>query len=245
VSVEAVLEAARHAPSLSVARPAEPEPREPVRLGVAYDAAFHFYYQDLFDELTARGCELVRFSPVADAGLPEGLDGIYLGGGYPEEHAEALAGNAGMLDALRRHAAAGRALYAECGGLMYLAAGLETRAGQRYPLVGLLPAWTRMLERRRSLGYVEVTLTRASLWGERGATLRGHEFHYSELLADPTAGSDWLPVYEHRARRSETVTAEGFQRGRTLASYVHLHLASRPDAVEHFLRNCEAGKNHV
>jgi cobyrinic acid a,c-diamide synthase len=236
VSLDAILQAARQAPPLSVATPAEPAPGPPVRLGVAHDAAFHFYYQDFFDELTARGCELVRFSPVADARLPEGLDALYFGGGYPEEHAGALAANAGMLDDLRRFSAAGHAVYGECGGLMYLAAGLETLDGQRYPLVGLLPTWTRMLGRLKALRYVEVELRGEALWGEPGASVRGHEFHYSELVTDPAVDPAWRPVYAGRDRGAETVPAEGFQRDRTLASYVHLHLASHPEAIEHFLR---------
>lgn len=238
VSLEAILRAAKNAPALAIPPPTEQATMGPRRIGVAHDAAFHFYYQDLFDELSARGCELIRFSPVAHTRLPEGLDAIYLGGGYPEEHAEELAANAGMLEDLRRFAASGRALYAECGGLMYLGRGLQTLDGQRHALVGLLPAWTRMLDRRKSLGYVEVKLTGETLWGRPGAALRGHEFHYSELVDDPADGTDWTHVYEHRRRQSETVTAEGFQCGRTLASYVHLHLACRPAAIEHFIRNC-------
>jgi cobyrinic acid a,c-diamide synthase len=182
--------------------------------------------------LEQAGCELVPFSPIHDPALPSNLSGLYLGGGYPEEHAAALAANRNLLQQVRQFAAAGGLIYAECGGLMYLAEGIETTNGARHALLGLLPAWTRMCSRRKSLGYVEVTLSTDSLWGRRGEQLRGHEFHYSELLADPTTNSDWQTAYEARHRQSDVVTREGFQRGRVLASYMHLHFASRPAAVQ-------------
>ncbi len=217
----------------------EPAFSKRVRIGVAQDRAFHFYYPDNFDALVSQGCELIGFSPIEDEHLPEGIDGLYIGGGYPEEYAEALAENRVMLEAIRHFATMGRPLYAECGGLMYLAEGIETRDGNRYALVGLVPAWTRMLERRKSLGYVEVTLKGDSLWGARGMKLRGHEFHYSELVGDPTGDSAWQSIYSLRRQRSNGVTHEGYQRGRILATYVHAHFACRPEAIGHFVATCE------
>ncbi|MBM3887660.1 MAG: cobyrinate a,c-diamide synthase [Verrucomicrobia bacterium] len=205
------------------------------RLGVAHDEAFHFYYPDNLEALEAAGCELIRFSPLRDRALPSDLNGLYLGGGYPEEHAAALAANEAMLDAVRLFASAGGLIYAECGGLMYLAEGIETLDGTRHRLARLLPVWTRMCRQRQSLGYVEVALTEDSLWGRRGQTLRGHEFHYSELLGNPANDSGWRTVYEASYRRQERPVREGFQRGSILASYVHLHFASRPEAVRHFV----------
>jgi cobyrinic acid a,c-diamide synthase len=208
-----------------------------LRVGVARDAAFHFYYQDLFDTLQASGCEVVFFSPLDDRRLPEGLSGLYLGGGYPELHAERLAENGEMLAAIRAYAASGRPLYAECGGLMYLSRGIEMD-GRFYPLAGLLPARTRMLTGKKALGYVEVALTEDSLWGRRGELLRGHEFHYSELIDDPVSDPAWRKVYSLRRRRTDTVETEGYQNGAILASYLHLHYASRPAAVARFLERC-------
>jgi cobyrinic acid a,c-diamide synthase len=209
-----------------------------ISIGVAHDAAFHFYYQDLFDELEMRGCTLHHFSPLADSRLPGNLDALYLGGGYPEEYAEILSGNRQMLSAIREFSSSGRPVYAECGGLMYLCRTLEKQDGTQYPMAGLIPASTRMLDRLKSLGYVEVTLNADSLWGAEGATLRGHEFHYSELTADPTADSSWRAVYTLKRRRTDGVTKEGFQSGRLLASYSHLHLASHPEALRYFIDHC-------
>jgi len=237
-SVENLLQLTQRSPSLQGSSPKRVTFQKPVRIGVAFDAAFHFYYQDLFDEMEMRGCELIRFSPIEDSSLPESLDGLYVGGGYPEEYAEALSANKRMLTDIRQFAASGCPVYAECGGLIYLSRDLERLDGKQYPLVGLLPVTTRMLERKKFLGYVKVSLKESSLWGSEGTTLRGHEFHYSELTGDPTANRDWKAVYRVRRPLSEAVVDEGFQCGRVLASYVHLHLASRPEAVERFITSC-------
>lgn len=210
-----------------------------VLLGVALDKAFHFYYQDLFDELERRGCRLLFFSPLTDERLPEGIRGLILGGGYPEEFAAHLAANTAMIGEIRNFSLSGRPVYGECGGLMYLSRGIETRDGNRHPMAGILPVWTRMLDRIKTLGYVEAVLTGDSLWGLRGDILRGHEFHYSELETE--AGMSWRPVYSLKARRSDQPVNEGFQRGRTVASYVHLHLASRPAALGRFIQCCKEG----
>lgn len=217
---------------------AESTPTESVRIGLAYDEAFHFYYADNLEALEAAGCAIIRFSPLRDEALPEELHALYFGGGYPEEHASTLAENRSMLDSVRRFAQLRRPVYAECGGLMYLAQGIRDRNGIAFPMAGLLPTWTIMLERLKSLGYVEVTLSEDSLFGRRGDRLRGHEFHYSELSGDPTQNSEWQTVYRLGHMRSDRLTQEGFQRGRVLASYVHAHVASRPRAVRHFLSLC-------
>ena len=210
-----------------------------LRIGVARDAAFHFYYQDLFDALAAAGCETVFFSPLSDRRLPEGISGLYLGGGYPEAHAAALAANGEMLAAIRDYAASGQPLYAECGGLMYLSRGLLTADGRFHPFLGILPARTRMLAAKKALGYVEVTLTADSLWGRCGDVFRGHEFHYSELIDDPAADPAWRTVYRAPAAplRSGRKPRDS-RKGAILASYTHLHYASRPAAIDHFSNHC-------
>jgi cobyrinic acid a,c-diamide synthase len=238
LSLDEILRLARQAPSLALPLPEWDSAPERIRLGVAYDQAFHFYYQDLFDELRRWGCVIVPFSPLRDACLPGGIDGLYLGGGYPEEFAEALSANESMLESIRRFARSGRPLYAECGGLIYLSRAVTTREGRRYPLLGLLPAETRMLDRRKFLGYAEITLKEDSLWGKAGDRLRGHEFHYSELLSDPAGQGGWFPVYRFQGHRHGAQREEGFQQGGLLASYVHLHLASRPQALGRFVEIC-------
>ncbi|HAU38987.1 MAG TPA: cobyrinic acid a,c-diamide synthase, partial [Phycisphaerales bacterium] len=219
-----------------------PQPKRKVRIGIAQDLAFHFYYPDNLDSLRRGGAELIPFSPISDSALPENLAGLYVGGGYPEEHAEALASNHPLLQAIRAFAASGRPIYAECGGLMYLAKRLHAVDGRAHCLAGVLPPSVRMLSRLKSLGYVEVTLARDSLWGPRGATFRGHEFHYSEI-AEPTDGSlgelRWENIYLAERASSRNSQVQGFQNGNILASYVHGHFASRAESVTHFLSRCE------
>ena len=212
-----------------------------VRLGVARDAAFQFYYADLFNQLKARGCEPVFFSPLEDGSLPAELDGIYLGGGYPEVYAGKLAANQGMLDAVRTFCASGKPVYAECGGLIYLTQGVEY-AEQHYPLVGELPVWTRMLEKRKTLGYVTATLTANSLFGDASTCFRGHEFHYSELIKEPTGSAGWQSVYQLTQNRGGQSRPEGYQRGNVLASYAHLNLASQPEALDSFVARLRTQK---
>lgn len=201
------------------------------RLGVAVDEAFSFYYPDNLEALERAGCELVIFSPLRDAALPDALDGIYLGGGYPEAHVGVLAENHSMIASIRAFAASGRTIYAECGGLMYLSAGITTLDGAFHPKLGVLSARTRMCPARKSLGYVEVTTTRETPWGPVGTVLRGHEFHYSELTEPPACDH----VYEIRYRRDKEPVAEGYQTANIIASYVHLHFASKPGCADSFV----------
>jgi cobyrinic acid a,c-diamide synthase len=239
VPLEGIVKMAGSAPALTMVIPDEKPLAQHYAIGVARDEAFHFYYQDLFDTLERSGCIVKFFSPVADARLPEGIDALYFGGGYPEEHAGALAANAEMIDAIRQFSETRRPIYAECGGLMYLCRSLEDNKGARHEMAGLIPADTRMLDRKKALGYVEITLNGDSLWGQEGTVLRGHEFHYSELAGNPAGDPAWQTVYSVKRRRSNESTKEGFQRGLILASYTHLHLPSRPEAIRYFLDRLE------
>lgn len=237
VSVEDMIQRARRKSDriFSEADFFEKTSNKKVYLGYAWDEAFHFYYPDNLDTLRAGGAELVPFSPLKDDHLPQELSGLYFGGGYPEEYAKVLSENQSFITDVRSLAASSRPIYGECGGLMYLSQGIETLEGGRQPLVGLLPVWTKMCRRLKTLGYVEVTLREDSLFGPEGTVLRGHEFHYSELMADPCGDQQWQTIYQIRRRRSENIFQEGFQKGSLLASYVHLHWAGRPAVVESFI----------
>lgn len=245
VSLDMILELAAKAPPLQALTPEEDVQKRNLSIGIAYDAAFHFYYQDLFDEFERRGCTLKFFSPLADRILPDGIDALYIGGGYPEELATALAANKEMFADVTRFAGSGRPVYAECGGLMYLCRTLEDRSGKRHSMAGLIPAETRMLDRIKRLGYVEAVMEQDSLWGRKGAAVRGHEFHYSELTGKPAESGEWQPAYSQKWRSTGNITREGFQRGTVLASYTHLHLASHPEAVNYFLSICQDIKTRL
>lgn len=235
LDVARLLELARSAGALEAGFPEEQTtPANRLRLGIARDEAFHFYYADNLESLHEEGAELVNFSPLADRRLPGDLDALYFGGGYPEAHAEQLAANSAMLADVRAFADSGRPIYGECGGMMYLGRSLTTLQDRRFPLAGVLPLETAMLPRLKQLGYAEVTWAADTLWGRVGQVARGHEFHYSEVTAEDEAAGAWQRAYTVAGRRSPPIAA-GLTNGPVLAGYVHLHWASRPDAVRHFL----------
>ena len=213
-----------------------PPARVRARIGVARDLAFQFYYPANFDLLRAAGAELVFWSPLRDAELPD-VDALYLGGGYPEVYASGLAANRSMRAAVLAFATSGRPVYAECGGLLYLAEALEDESGGLHPMVGLLPTIGRMLPKRLTLGYAEIEVTRETPLGPAGTTARGHEFHTSRI--DPVP--EWVPrAYTVQMGREVTPRAEGYLIGETLMSYVHLHFGSNPVLVDHLVRHVSA-----
>ena len=213
---------------------AEPDPvfagGPGVRLAVARDAAFCFYYEDNLDLLRAAGAELAFFSPLADPALPEGVAGLYLGGGYPELHARQLSGNAAMLAAIRAFAAFGRPVLAECGGFMALTRSIVDLDGQSHPMAGVFPFVARMQARLRSLGYRRPTQTRDTVLGRAGTVLHGHEFHYSTIEEiDPAVDTAFV---------LEDGRTEGYVRHNTLAGYMHLHWGRTPEAAAAFVHAC-------
>ena len=206
----------------------------PVRIAIARDEAFHFYYPDNLELLHRAGAELVEFSPLHDAAVPD-VDGLYLGGGYPEVHAARLSANASMLESVRRFGASGRCIYAECGGLMYLGRRVRPLEGSPLSLAGVLPIETAMRSKLKTLGYVQAHPLSGGLLGD--AALRGHEFHYSEIVQDDSAADGWRAAYR-TTRRSGLAGQEGFARGNVLASYIHIHFGSNPAAAENLVRRC-------
>lgn len=211
------------------------------RIAVARDAAFYFYYPDNLTLLAQAGAELVYFSPLTDAALPATVDAVYVGGGYPEEYAAELAANTAMLNSLRKFAEGGGLVYGECGGLMYLSRSLQAVSddgANEYAMVGLLPFATRMLPKRKMLGYVETTFAVDTWFGPAGRMLRGHEFHYSELIFPDSPDDSFERVFTLRGRRNQAARAEGYRNaaGNVLVSYVHQHFGSCPEAAVDFVR---------
>ncbi len=213
----------------------EPEagPAATARVGVARDAAFAFYYPANLERLAETGAQVVPFSPLADERLPD-VDALYLGGGYPELHAAALAANRPMRDAVRAFVERSGVVYAECGGLLYLADRLLDAEGRAHEMAGALPGATAaMTGGLVDFGYVEVETTRPSLLGPPGTRVRGHRFHASRL-ASPPAGADLA----YRLRRPDGTPwgEEGFMVRRVLASYVHLNFDGAPRVAESLAR---------
>ena len=198
-----------------------------VRIGVAQDLAFCFYYPENLELLEAEGVELVKFSPMNDRVLPD-VDMLYLGGGYPELHGEVLARNVTMRTAIKTFAERGGTIYAECGGMMYLTQAIRDFGGTSHEMVGLFPAETIMRSQELTLGYRTVELAQDCILGVSGATARGHEFHYSTLV--PKGRLDYACVL--RDVRDEPKGSDGLIVGNVLALYVHLHFASQPQIAK-------------
>ncbi|MGB0385617.1 MAG: cobyrinate a,c-diamide synthase [Ardenticatenaceae bacterium] len=204
-----------------------------VRIGVARDAAFSFYYEDNIDLLRAAGAEIIDFSPIHDANLPEKVSGLYLGGGFPELYAAQLSANHPMQEAIRGAIADGMPIYAECGGFMYLTEAILDVEGVRHPMINVVPGVVTMQRRRVRLGYCEV---RADNWLLSDGTARGHEFHWSSW----DGNDDTAPAFEVQARRKRPARPVGYATQSLVASYVHLHFASNTSLAENFVRACRA-----
>jgi cobyrinic acid a,c-diamide synthase len=208
--------------------PSSPRPAS-ASIGIAIDEAFGFYYEDNLDLLRAWGARLVPFSPLRDQALPPNVGALYLGGGFPELYAEALAANTSLHAAIRRAAADGLPIYAECGGLMYLSQGITDFEGRRHAMVGLVPAWSVMTKRRLTLGYREVRARINTPLLRQGDVARGHEFHWSVLetpLPLETGAYDVVGA---------PVSVEGYACKNVLASYCHLHFGSNPAIAPAFV----------
>ncbi|HMB45295.1 MAG TPA: cobyrinate a,c-diamide synthase [Candidatus Methanoperedens sp.] len=198
-----------------------------VKIGVANDSAFCFYYQDAFDALKMSGAELVFFSPMSDS-LPD-VDGLYLGGGYPELFAKELEAS-DTRDEIKKAAQNGMPIYGECGALLYLGASLET--DRTYRMAGVFGANSRMTAKLQALGYTEAQSIIDSPVAKKGAMIRGHEFHYSVTECDRDAR------FVYRLKRGKGIFEgrDGLMEYNTLASYMHTHPAS--NSFGEFLTQC-------
>ena len=187
------------------------------------DQAFCFYYPDNLELLEAAGAELVKFSPLNDQVLPD-VDMLYLGGGYPELHGEALAGNVTMRAAIRKFAERGGTIYAECGGMMYLTQSIRDFGGTSHEMVGLFPAEAIMKKPCLTLGYRTLELSQDCILGASGTIARGHEFHYSTLVP---RGNSTMPVHSVMCGRSRRVQTGSLWATRWRSILICILLASR------------------
>jgi cobyrinic acid a,c-diamide synthase len=204
-------------------RTSAPAAASSARLAIARDAAFCFYYEDNLRLLSEAGFELVPFQPTRDSALPEDVDAVYLGGGYPESFAAELAANARLAAELRERGAEGMPIYAECGGLLYLGRSLTGLDGERHRMSAVLPVDAAMDSAHLSISYVEARTRVVSPLGGQGTVARGQQFHQSRLIG----GGPRPNLYELVTSRGQA-SRGGFLQGNVAASYVHLHLASCP-----------------
>ncbi len=224
IDLPAVVRLAESAPERAVGPvPLPARGPRPVRVAVAGGPAFTFTYTDTLDALAAAGAEPVPFDPLRDEALPEGIDGLLAGGGFPEVYAAELAANQPLLAEVRRRVGKGLPTWAECGGLLWLGRSLDG-----HDMAGVLPADARMTD-RLTLGYRQATTVRPSPVGPAGAAFRGHEFHYS--TTEPAG--DALVLSSRFGERPE-----GWATPDLLATYVHHHPGGDPGPVGHFVAAC-------
>ncbi|MEO0374279.1 MAG: cobyrinate a,c-diamide synthase [Cyanobacteria bacterium P01_A01_bin.17] len=214
---------------------AEPKPSQTeekrVRVAIAKDPAFNFYYPDNLELLEQLGAELVFWSPLSDLALPADIQGLYLGGGFPEMFAAALAENEQARKSVKTAIQSGLPTYAECGGLMYLCESLQDLEGQTHSMVGVLPTAVSM-GAKLTLGYRQATVQQNTPLFSKGAQVWGHEFHHSQLSqASPR------PIYDLSGYGASTLSArEGWNLFNLHASYVHLHWGVHPEIPQQFVR---------
>ena len=200
-------------------------PKFSKRIAVAQDEAFHFYYVANLEWLRQQGAEIVSFSPLHDNKVPENVDGLILGGGFPEVFAEKISANKSMLSSIKKTVESGIPTYAECGGLMVLAEVLKLKSGQSLAMAGVVPGMVEMTKRLQYFGYCKIDLPKS---GE----VRGHEFHYSRWTEESTHANLW-DVTRHSTGNSRR---EGYRTANLHASYVHLYFPQAASLISEILR---------
>lgn len=198
-------------------------------IGIAWDEAFLFYYQDALDLAKVYGFNLIPFSPLHDPDLPQDLDGLWLGGGFPELHLDKLSRNQSIMEAIRKFARSGKPIYAECGGYMYLGETIRDFNSNSYPVAGLIPMVSEMTSRLQNMGYRQGVFQTNNFLGPKGTTVHGHEFHYSQVSYKTD------PPYAYQLFKGDSADRlEGFARDNIVASYLHLHFGGHPELLEHW-----------
>jgi cobyrinic acid a,c-diamide synthase len=197
------------------------------QLTIAYDDAFYFYYPDNLYFLRELGFRIKEFSPLKDEELPKDTYFLYIGGGYPELFAEKLERNHTTKNSVYQFYQNNGFIYAECGGLMFLSQSLECN-NKEFKMIGIFSFKTKMLEKRKALGYRIIKIKENCFLGRKDIELRGHEFHYSEIL-----NSNESCLYEVYNRRKEFIHYEGYNKKNTIASYIHLHFYSNTECFKY------------
>ncbi|MBD6615936.1 cobyrinate a,c-diamide synthase [Komarekiella sp. 'clone 1'] len=205
-----------------------------IKVAVARDRAFNFYYQDNLDLLQQLGAELVFWSPLEDTQLPKGIQGMYFGGGFPEVFAQQLAQNTSVRNEVKRAILAGMPAIAECGGLMYLCEQIIDFEGKSWSMAGVLPT-SAVMGKRLTLGYRRAVALQDNLLVTAGTNVYGHEFHRSHLISNP-----YQPLFEaYRYDCEENMGREGWGLPRNVhASYIHLHWGESVEIPQRFLKQC-------
>lgn len=198
-----------------------------LKLALAHDEAFNFYYEDNLEFLQATGVEIIPFSPLKDAQLPA-CDLVYLGGGYPELYAGQLAENHSLLADIKAAHEQGIAIFAECGGLMYLGETIKDQQDNLHRMTGIFPGHSYMTQSLKRFGYCSAQAKTNTLLARQGSSIRGHEFHYSDF---DTTLEPVLTFTKERDGKELSRWDGGYQVKNTFASYLHIHFAQNPELI--------------
>jgi cobyrinic acid a,c-diamide synthase len=217
---------------------------EPVTIGIIRDSAFQFYYPENLEALEQCGARIVEVSALDDPLLPQGLDALYIGGGFPETHAKDLAANLSFRNSLKAAAQAGLPIYAECGGLMYLGEHIQIK-DERFPMVGLFPHDFIMGKKPQGHGYTILEVARENPFFPPGTQLKGHEFHYSRIVPDP--GPETAMAFKVTRGTGIGGQREGLLCYNVLATYTHLHALGSPQWAPSLVQRAREYRreNHV
>ncbi len=202
-----------------------------LKIALARDKAFNFYYEDSLQLLRELGATLVEFSPLTDAALPQGVSGLLLGGGYPEVYAKELSANISMLHSIRNAIQGGLPTIAECGGFIYLSRGLQSEEGL-IPFTGVIDTEVYMTKKLNRFGYITLTAQEDNLLCSKGESINAHEFHYSDATR---CGEGFFATKQGKAPYPCVFTGSSL-----FAGYPHIHLAGKPDFAERYLMACES-----
>lgn len=234
IDLDGLMALSKTAPEILASLPALPQAVENrPKIAVAKDKAFCFYYADSLELMQKLGAEIVSFSPMDDEKLPDGISGLYFGGGYPELYAEKLSGNKSMLEDIKTAIEGGMPTIAECGGFMYLHRSMEADDGNTYDMVGAVDAHCYKTPRLSRFGYITITAKHAGLLGEEGFSMPAHEFHYWDSEA---AGTDFAAVKPLATRKWDCA----IMTDTLYAGFPHFHFYACPTALEKFLLSCES-----
>lgn len=235
IDLNAILALAQTAEPLTTKETNAPTAEKQVKIAVAKDEAFSFYYPESLTELERAGAELTFFSPLHDSAIPQ-ADGLIFGGGFPEIFAKQLADNHSMKKSIKNAALEGTPIYAECGGFMYLTQSITDFEGTEHQMAGVIPAKCAMNDRLRTVGYVEAEALCDTIICPAGTTIKGHEFHFSS--ADANEKENWPCAFTFCKKRTGEKYRAGYANGSVLGSYLHLHFAGDSSLAQNFVKNC-------
>ncbi|WP_053956630.1 cobyrinate a,c-diamide synthase [Inediibacterium massiliense] len=242
IDLDALIKIAQEAEALEDFTYEEEKIVKNVNIGVAFDEAFNFYYEDNLDLLKEMGANLIYFSPLKDQSIPKNIHGLYIGGGFPEVFAKELSENVLMRESIKEHIKNGVPTYAECGGLMYLTKAITTLEEETYEMVGVFDTIAKMTTRLQRFGYVHVNIDKPCSISKEKSYIKAHEFHRSLIEENETMEYAYV-VDKIKNEKKIKSWGCGVKKYNALGAYAHIHFYSNKNIAQSFLKNCSNYKD--